>query len=223
MRLDDEMTDADDKMEVNGSEDTEMVDDEPSTENASCCLSVTNVPDAVFDDENIKQELAQLFTAFDEEAKVSYLKSFRRVRVAFRDADHASDAKIVLNGCTYRGCELGVYFVKTQPCTSSGESSQLRPPPLTKQFLISPPSSPPVGWEQTHESHPVINYDLLQAMASLDKSEPYELHPPDINAPSIVVHLCDKDEGIDEQEGEVFHPLKSLPREVVQTRRPNAE
>lgn len=58
MRLDDEMTDANDKMDVNGSgEDTEMVEDDHSTDNASCCLSVTNVPDAVFEDDGIKVSL----------------------------------------------------------------------------------------------------------------------------------------------------------------------
>ena len=71
----------------------------------------------------------------------------------------------------------------------------LMPPPLTKQFLISPPASPPVGWEQSAESHPVINYDLLSAIASLDKSKSHELHPVTHIAPSIVVHLCDDEDG----------------------------
>ena len=96
------------------------------------------------------------------------------------------------------------------------------PPPLTKQFLISPPASPPVGWEQSRESHPVINYDLLAAVATLDTSKPYELHTSEEDTPSIVVHLCDEEDGEDttEEDGSKFHPLKSLPREATQTRRP---
>lgn len=88
--------------------------------------------------------------------------------------------------------------------------------------MISPPASPPVGWEQTPESHPVINYDLLSAVASLDTSQPYHLHTSAEDAPSIVVHLCDEgEEEVEDGEGSKFHPLKALPREVTQTRRPD--
>lgn len=89
--------------------------------------------------------------------------------------------------------------------------------------MISPPASPPVGWEQTPESHPVINYDLLAAVASLDTTKPYELHTSAQDAPSIVVHLCDEEgeEEVEDGESSKFHPLKALPREVTQTRRPD--
>lgn len=99
------------------------------------------------------------------------------------------------------------------------KEQNLVPPPLTKQFLLSPPASPPVGWEQSVEAHPVINYDLLSAIASLDKAKSHELHPVTHIAPSIVIHLCDEEEDKD-NETKKFHPLRSLPREVVQTRRP---
>jgi len=88
--------------------------------------------------------------------------------------------------------------------------------------LISPPASPPVGWEQTTESHPVINYDLLAAVASLDTSQPYQLHISAEDTPSIVVHLCDEGgEEVEDGSSDKFRPLKALPREVTQTRRPD--
>jgi len=51
------------------------------------------------------------------------------------------------------------------PCAS--EDAYLHPPPVDRQFLISPPASPPVGWEQPREDRPVVDYDLLAAMAQL--------------------------------------------------------
>ena len=48
------------------------------------------------------------------------------------------------------------------------DSQHLQLPKPTKMFLISPPASPPVGWESVPESEPVVNYDLLHAIASLN-------------------------------------------------------
>ena len=117
---------------------------------------------------------------------------------------------------------MATLCIVLQRHSSLNNNSNLKPPPLTKQFLISPPASPPVGWEQTPESHPVINYDLLAAVASLDTTQPYHLHTSAEDAPSIVVHLCDEGEGeVEDGDGSKFHPLKALPREVTQTRRPD--
>lgn len=50
---------------------------------------------------------------------------------------------------------------------SPSEDGFLHVPPVTRQFLISPPASPPVGWEQPKEDKPVVDYDLIAAMAQL--------------------------------------------------------
>jgi hypothetical protein len=65
-------------------------------------------------------------------------------------------------------CYILFYFL-SQPKDEEDENKDphLHPPPLEKQFLISPPASPPVGWEQTHEAEPIINYDLISAVANL--------------------------------------------------------
>ncbi len=44
-------------------------------------------------------------------------------------------------------------------------------PQSDKLFLISPPSSPPVGWEQEFEEPPNVNLDLLAAISQMDPSK----------------------------------------------------
>ena len=99
------------------------------------------------------------------------------------------------------------------------QSSTLQPPPPVKQFLISPPVSPPVNWKPIPEASPIINHDLLAAVAQLQPEEPYEAHPPTDNQPSITVHWCDDDDAAESKE----RLLRILPRHVVQTRKPDTK
>lgn len=58
-------------------------------------------------------------------------------------------------------------FNYVKPPESSASSTFLELPKPYKQFLISPPSSPPVGWEAHLEKEPTINYDLISAITNL--------------------------------------------------------
>lgn len=90
------------------------------------------------------------------------------------------------------------------------DNSLLQPPSPVRRFLISPPASPPVGWEPVHEGEPVINFELLQALSQLTPGEAHELHPQSEEHPGIVVHIC--------EEADLEEP--QLKSKIQQTRRP---
>jgi len=179
-------------------------------------LSVTSVPEAVFSDADTKMDFEKLFKSYSEDIRFIYLKSFSRVRLILKSDEMANRIRSEMHNVNFRDAEMGVYSVK--PILRRNSDPNLKPPERTKMFLISPPASPPLGWEpNTSEATPVINYDLLAAIASLDNKEPFVLHSGTTKAPTIVVHLTEEE---DSEDAEAFHPLKALPRDMVQTRKP---
>jgi calcipressin-2 len=91
----------------------------------------------------------------------------------------------------------------------------LRPPELEKNFLISPPGSPPVGWEQIREDPPnatPLAEDLIHALRKLEVDAQFRrtkvegqkglellLAPEDsTDGISVYVEDCDIDEDGDE-------------------------
>lgn len=60
------------------------------------------------------------------------------------------------------------------------QTSYLQPPAVEKNFLISPPGSPPVGWEQIREDPPnatALAEDLITALKKLKAHDDIEKKP----------------------------------------------
>ena len=164
-------------------------DDIPSS------LIVANVPDDVFSSDDKKKSFEDLFRKFDSEAEFTYYRSFHRVWVRFMTSINAVNAKVELHKHELHGNVIGCYFLEIKTRKGDAESLHLKPPKPQKQFLISPPASPPVGWEQEPEAAPVgLDIHLLSAIAQLAPGQTHELHHATDSQPGIVVHLCMADE-----------------------------
>lgn len=150
-------------------------------------IIVTNIRSDIFADEKLKREMEDLFKTFSDDATFQWLRSFRRLRVNYDSAVAAANARVQLHQYEFYESRINCYFA--QPVTPVSLRN-LRPPTPTKQFLISPPSSPPVGWEPREESEPTISQELLAALATLAPGESHELHARTPTQPAIVVHTA---------------------------------
>lgn len=153
-------------------------------------LIVTNIHDNVFTNADNKQEMERLFRQFaveDEDVSFQWLRSFHRLRVNFQSANAAAAARVKLHQFKIMNSVINCYFA--QPVTPV-KIRNLQPPPPEKQFLISPPASPPLDWEPRPENEPLVNHDLLAALATLAPGGSHEVHPAGPGQPGIVVHTA---------------------------------
>ncbi|CAK5276168.1 unnamed protein product [Mycena citricolor] len=149
-------------------------------------LAVTSLPKTFFEP-RLLDVLRSHFSTYGEINRWVPLPGFSRILIVYTREDDAESAKIhsdpiVLDETDGRDqITLRVFRADPNPLlpTSDNDSSipdvnYLRPPDLEKNFLISPPGSPPVGWEPIREDPPnaiPLADDLIVALRKLQLQE----------------------------------------------------
>ncbi|XP_002131413.2 calcipressin-2-like [Ciona intestinalis] len=173
-------------------------------------LFACNLNSEIFTSNDLKSQLENQFLTFGP-AHFVYLPSFRRMRVEYNTAEEAILAKISLHNTVFHDNEMHIYFSQSAISTQDTTTS-LAPPKAEKQFLISPPASPPIGWEPIEENKPMFNFDLISAVVELEPGQSHELHKATTSTPSVVVHICDN-----------LSLAACQPSKIPQTRRPESK
>jgi hypothetical protein len=131
-------------------------------------LIITNLQDPeIFRPDNL-QTIKDLVNSSAPIHSWAPLKSFRRIIVSFFEEDSAIRIKQILDGEAIMGERVKVYFGHTTNIEPKDEHLNL--PDAGKLFFISPPPSPPHGWEVKLEDAPnkqVHAEDLAEALAKL--------------------------------------------------------
>lgn len=131
-------------------------------------LLITNLQNpAIFRPENL-QAIRELINGSAPIHSWAPIKSFRRIIVSFFDEDAAIRIRQILDGDHIMGERVRVFFGKPTPTEAKEEHLEL--PDAGKLFFISPPPSPPHGWQMKLEDAPnkqVHAEDLAEALAKL--------------------------------------------------------
>ena len=185
-------------------------------------LTVIDAPSVVFTDgdNKLRSSFQHMFEVIDPEVRFCYLKVFSQVRLIFSTVEKAKTALQQLDGTIFMNEILNL---KQTPEYIRMGSTTLQVPEPDKLFLISPPSTPPVGWRQVREEKPSAPQieSILEALhlSSTDPLVPFQLHAGSANTPSILVHAPDPMEE-DEQCCHSRVKMSAIPAHLVQTARP---
>lgn len=131
-------------------------------------LLITNLNDpTIFQPDNLQT----IRSIIDQHVAIhswAPLRSMRRIIVSFYSTEDATLIRKTLDCETIMDCRVRIYFgaeTKIEP-----QDQHLKAPHADKQFFISPPPSPPHGWEMRNEDPPnkeVHAEDLAVALSRL--------------------------------------------------------
>jgi hypothetical protein len=188
-------------------------------------LILTNLPAELFNSTSLAQLREVVAQACGEPEAVRHwipLKSFTRVVICFATVALARDLRASLQGIAVSGRQVRIFYA---PSMDARVTRRLEVPPLERNWLISPPGSPPVGWQSAREDPPNIDalgpvlkerlekLPLDDAQASKAASSPTDAWEPEPlfrrrsitllesskDGPGIVVHLEEQDARLEEQ------------------------
>ncbi|CZT24657.1 related to inhibitor of calcineurin [Ramularia collo-cygni] len=132
-------------------------------------LLITNLTTpAIFTAINL-ESITQAINAHAPIHTFSPLKSMRRIIVTFHTVADAIAVRQLLDGETVLGDRIRVYF-GANTRIEDPQDQHLQAPKSSRLFFISPPPSPPMGWEMRNEGPPnkdVHAEDLASALANL--------------------------------------------------------
>jgi len=132
-------------------------------------LIITNLTEVEIFRPDHLQSLRDIVASSAHLVSWSPLKSFARIVCSFESEEDATKIKSELDGECLLGHRMKIFFGKHTPVTPPTDQ-HLQAPESQKLFFISPPPSPPVGWEMKNEAPPnsvVMPDDLAHALQKL--------------------------------------------------------
>ncbi|KAI8974272.1 Calcipressin [Trametes punicea] len=183
----------------------------PASPHRTNTLVITRLPPAFFAPV-VQQALRSHFETYGPLHTWAPIKGLARVIMVYYSEEDAETAKESNDGLILGDMQdhpdlvLRVYRADPTPIETSETQEHnhyLRPPTNEKNFLISPPGSPPVGWEQIREDPPnatPLANDLIAALRKLELQTEQErrgpgpevlLEPEDGVGISVYVEDCD--------------------------------
>ncbi|MCJ1353158.1 MAG: hypothetical protein MMC33_003143 [Icmadophila ericetorum] len=172
-------------------------------------LLITNLDDpSIFHPAN----LLTLRSLIEKTAPIHHwspLKSFRRILVSFLNIEAAISVRQLLDGEAILSSRIRIYFGEATPVDPLPDQ-HLQAPKSQKLFFISPPPSPPHGWEVRNEGPPnkdVVAEDLASALAKLRERPDTVFKEP--NSPVSPTREGEAKEGRRNRSGSttvVYHP-----------------